>query len=346
MAVSIDPILILLLALIGFVVLMGLLGLRTVKQASVVIIERLGRFHRVLQPGINIIWPILDRPRPIAWRIYTETRDGQPWVRFLPRSFVDLREQVLDFPRQQVITCDNVVIGVNGLLYYQITDPKRAVYEVANLPNAIEKLAQTTLRAIIGELDLDSTLSSREEINGRMRTVLDEASDKWGVKVNRVEIQDIVPPETVRETMEKQMTAERDRRARILEAEGIKQSQILKAEGRRDAAIAEAEGSKRAAVLRSEGEAEARLKVAEGEALALERIRTALGGSQFDNASYRIATRYLQTLASIGKQSDGSKTVFLPFEASAALGGLGSVRELFHPAGAGGGVPVPPVPPA
>ncbi len=331
-----DPLLLILLAITAFVIVMGMLGLKTVKQAQVVIIERLGKFHRVLQPGINIIWPILDKRRPIQWRAVAEGHDGEPLVHYLPRGHVDLREQVLDFPRQQVITKDNVLIGVNGLLYYQITDPKRAVYEVANLPNALEKLAQTTLRNIIGDLDLDATLTSRDEINGKMRTVLDDASDKWGVKVNRVELQDITPPESVKVAMEKQMTAERDRRARILEAEGVKQAQILHAEGQRDAAIAEAEGDKRAQVLRSEGDAEARQRVAEGEAEALRRVGAALEGARLDPSEYRIASEYLETLAQIGSQREGDKTVFLPFEASSALGGLGGIRELFQ---AGDGAP-------
>ncbi|MBC8328285.1 MAG: paraslipin [Planctomycetes bacterium] len=325
-----DPLLLILLAVTVFVVVMGALGLKTVKQARVVIIERLGKFHRVLQPGINIIWPILDKRRAIQWRVVSESYEGEPVVAYLPRGYIDLREQLLDFPRQHVITKDNVLIGVNGLLYYQITDPKRAVYEVANLPNALEKLAQTTLRNIIGDLDLDATLTSRDQINGKMRSVLDEASDKWGVKVNRVELQDITPPESVKVAMEKQMTAERGRRARILEAEGVKQAHILEAEGLRDAAVAEAEGDKRAQVLRAEGEAEARRRVAEGEAQALQAVGAALAGGRMDPAEYRIAAHYLGTLAEIGAQRQGDKTVFLPFEASAALAGLGGIKELFR----------------
>jgi regulator of protease activity HflC (stomatin/prohibitin superfamily) len=221
-----------------------------------------------------------------------------------------------------------VVIGVNGLLYYQITDSKRAVYEISNLPIALEKLAQTTLRNIIGDLDLDSTLSSRDEINGKMRKVLDDASDKWGVKVNRVELQDIVPPESVREAMEKQMTAERSRRATILEAEGVKQSKILRAEGERGAEIARAEGQRQASILEAEGEAAARMSVAEGEAKALLAVNAALATTKMDGAEYRVALRYLETLGQIGNGSEGSKTVFLPFESSAALGGLGAIQEI------------------
>ncbi|MEZ5976184.1 MAG: stomatin-like protein [Planctomycetota bacterium] len=331
----ISPVLIIALAVLGFVLLMGLMGLKTVQQANVMLIERFGRYSRTLQPGINIIWPIIDRPRGIEWREIVESVRGETIVNYVNRSVVDLREQVLDFPRQKVITRDNVVIEVNGLLYYQITDPKRAVYEIASLPVALEKLAQTTLRNILGDLDLDSTLSSRDEINSKMRQVLDDASDKWGVKVNRVELQDIAPPESVKAAMEKQMTAERDRRAVILEAEGIKQSKILRAEGERDAEIARAEGARRAAILEAEGEATARLSVAEGEAKALGNLAEALKGTSMDVSQYRVVANYLNTLAQIGAGGEGSKTVFLPFEASAALGGLGSIQEILK--GAAGG---------
>ncbi|MCB9908973.1 MAG: SPFH/Band 7/PHB domain protein [Planctomycetes bacterium] len=330
-----NPFLVIGLIVLAFVVLMGLLGLKTVQQANVMLIERFGRYHRTLQPGINIIWPLIDKSRGIDWREIIETARGEQIVQYIQRPTVDLREQVLDFPRQKVITKDNVMIEVNGLLYYQITDSKRAVYEIVNLPSALEKLAQTTLRNIIGDLDLDSTLSSRDDINGRMRRVLDDASDKWGVKVNRVELQDIAPPESVREAMEKQMTAERSRRAVILESEGVKESKVLRAQGERDAEIARAEGVRQSAILQAEGEAQSRLSVAEGEAQALALISAALKDSNMDGAQYRVIATYLQTLAAIGAGQEGSKTVFLPFEASAALGGLGSIQEIMKAAGGG-----------
>ena len=323
-----HPAIIIALIVLALVILMGLLGLKTVQQANIILVERFGRYHRTLYPGINILWPIIDKCRALDWRVVTEGYDGQPVISYIKRKTVDLREQVLDFPQQQVITKDNVVIGVNGLLYYQITDPNRAVYEIANLPIALEKLAQTTLRNIIGDLDLDSTLTSRDEINGKMRKVLDDASDKWGVKVNRVELQDISPPESVREAMEKQMTAERDRRATILEAEGIKTSKILRAEGERGAEIARAEGQRQASILEAEGEATARMSVAEGEANAIRMVNEALAETKMDGAEYRIAVRYLETLGEIGTNSEGSKTVFLPFESSSALGGLGAIQEM------------------
>ena len=305
-----------LIALVVLVVLMALKGLKIVRQAEVMVIERLGRFHHQLNPGINIIWPFVDRPRAIAWRAKVQGPSGAI-TRSIQTISVDLREQVFDFPEQSVITRDNVVIEVNGLLYYQVTDPTRAVYEVANLPVAIEKLAQTTLRNIIGEMELDTTLSSRDEINSKMRTVLDEATDKWGVKVNRVELQDISPPHSVQEAMEKQMKAERDRRAQILEAEGVKKSQVLRAEGERDAQIAVADGDRQSRILRAQGEAE-----------GLDLVRKALEGVDANAAQYQVALTYLDTLGEIGARGPGDKTVFVPFESADLLGGIGGLREL------------------
>src|SRR5690606_30679799 len=180
-------------------------------------------------------------------------------------SRIEMRESVYDFPRQSVITKDNVITEINAMLYFQIVDPIKAVYEISNLPDAIEKLTQTTLRNVVGEMDLDETLSSRDTINSKLRAVLDQATDKWGVKVNRVELQDINPPVTIRDAMEKQMRAERDKRAKILEAEGTKAQLSLEAEGHKVAEINQAEGEKQAQILRAEGEAQARLKVAEAE---------------------------------------------------------------------------------
>jgi len=325
------------ITLVLFVLVIAALGLKIVNQASVMVIERLGRFQRILQPGLSLIIPVVDKPRQILWRTRVTNLRGADVVLEKNSRTVDLREQVFDFPKQSVITADNVVIEINGLLYYQITDPQRAVYEVANLPNAIEKLAQTTLRNIIGELALDSTLTSRDEINGQMRNVLDEATDKWGVKVNRVEIQDIEPPETVREAMEKQMRAERERRAVILESEGVKQSKILRAEGERGALIAEAEGNRQSRILNAEGEAQSIAVVAE-----------ALSKEAMNPADYLIAMKYLRTLGEIGADGNGDKTVFLPYEASVALGSLGTMREMFGASAGGAGKTAmpPPIPPA
>lgn len=295
-------------------------GVMVVRQAEVVVIERLGKYQRTLDPGINVILPILDRARNVIWLTAAKgsSRSGNV-MRASDR--VDLRETVLDFPQQRVITRDNVVIEINGLLFAQITDPIRAVYEVSNLPMAIEKLAQTTLRNIIGELDLDKALSSRDEINAKMRSVLDDATDKWGVKVNRVELQDINPPPEIQVAMEKQMKAERDRRATVLEAEGEKAARVLRAEGIRDAQIAEAEGEKRRLILD-----------AEGEAGALANIAASLADSGVDPAQFLIGMEYLRTLREVGANDTG-KTVFMPYEAASVLGSLGSMKELLSELG-------------
>jgi regulator of protease activity HflC (stomatin/prohibitin superfamily) len=311
------------IAFIAVVLVGAALGLKIVNQSQAMVIERLGKFRRILEPGLNLIFPLIDRPRPILWRTRVTNLKGMDIVREQHSRTVDMREQVFDFPKQSVITADNVVIEINGLLYYQVTDPRRAVYEINNLPNAIEKLAQTTLRNIIGELALDATLTSRDEINNKMRTVLDDATDKWGVKVNRVEVQDIDPPPTVRDAMEMQMRAERERRATILEAEGIKESKILKAEGERGALIAEAEGARQSRIL-----------IAQGESESIAVVASALEREQMNPADYLIAMKYLSTLSEIGVGSGGDKTVFLPFESSAALGSLGAMREMFKGGGA------------
>ena len=206
-------------------------GVIIVQQAEVVIVERLGKFDRVLESGFNFIIPIIEAPRAIDWKVTQKGFDGMTYSVVQKRTRIDLREAVYDFPRQNVITKDNVSISINALLYFQIVDPKSAVYEIQNLPEAIEKLTQTNLRNLVGQLDLDESLVSRDKINHELRAILDDATNKWGVKVNRVELQDIIPPTDIQTAMEKQMKAERDRRAAILEAEGLKKSAVLKAEG-------------------------------------------------------------------------------------------------------------------
>lgn len=204
--------------LIGIVVILVVVflvkGIVVVRQAQVMLIERIGKYNRTLQSGLNFIVPIFDKPRHISWRYIKTNFQGQNYVVSKSESRIDLRETVYDFPRQNVITSDNVSIEINALLYFQITDPLKAAYEIRNLPDAIEKLTQTTLRNVIGEMELDKTLTSRDTINSKLRDILDEATDKWGVKVNRVELQDINPPHEIRTAMEKQMRAERDRRAK------------------------------------------------------------------------------------------------------------------------------------
>lgn len=314
--------------LVVFFVIFAIKGVKIVQQSETMVIERLGRYHRTLPSGVNIVWPIFDKPRSIEWRFVTTDVSGKHIIRKDQIQRIDLRETVYDFPRQNVITRDNVAIEINALLYFQVTDAKRAVYEIANLPDAIEKLTQTTLRNIIGELDLDHTLTSRDTINQRLRAILDEATDKWGVKVNRVELQDITPPQDVKVAMEKQMRAERDRRATILEAEGMKQAQILEAEGHRQSEINMAEGQKQAMVLKATGEAEARIKVAEAEAEALGRITEALKASGGNPTQYLVALKYIEALKEMVSGKD-NKVIYLPYEASAVMGSLGSLRDLF-----------------
>jgi regulator of protease activity HflC (stomatin/prohibitin superfamily) len=311
-----------------FVIVFAVRGFLIVPQSETMVIERLGRYHRTLPSGINILWPLFDKPRQIEWRYVFTDQSGKAIIKKLSVKRIDLRETVYDFPRQSVITKDNVVIELNALLYFQITDPVKTVYEIANLPDAIEKLTQTTLRNVIGELDLDETLSSRDTINSKLRVILDEASEKWGVKVNRVELQDINPPPDIRDAMEKQMRAERDRRAAILEAEGLKQAAILQAEGIRAAEISKAEGSRQAKILMAEGEAQARIKVAEAEGEAIKAITQSISGSNGDPTNYLIALRYIEAFKEM-VSGENNKVVYLPYEASAILGSLGGIRDMF-----------------
>ena len=213
------------------------------------------------------------------------------------------------------------------MLYFQIVDPFKAVYEINNLPNAIEKLTQTTLRNIIGEMELDQTLTSRDTINTKLRGVLDDATNKWGIKVNRVELQDIIPPQSVLQAMEKQMQAERDKRATILTSEGKKQADILRSEGEKAATINRAEADKQQAILRAEGEAQARVRKAEAEAVAIEKITEAVGKST-NPANYLLAQKYIQMMQNVA-EGDRTKTVYLPYEATNLLGSIGGIKELF-----------------
>lgn len=303
-------------------------GVKVVPQSETRVIERLGRFHSVLSPGLNFIIPFVDKPKVIYTRSVVSV-GGRPMVRMTASPVIDLREQVYDFPSQQVITRDNVTTEINALLYFQIVDPKKAVYEIDNLPNAIEKLTQTSLRNVIGELELDETLTSRDTINSKLQVILDDATNKWGVKVNRVELQDITPPESVRVAMEKQMQAERNRRAEILNAEGEKQSLILRSEGEKASRINQAEATKMSEVLRAEGEARAIILNAEAEAEAIRRVAEAVSATRTDPATYMLAMKYIDTLREMTTGKD-NKTVYVPYEASAVLSSLGSLRTLFE----------------
>jgi regulator of protease activity HflC (stomatin/prohibitin superfamily) len=310
---GISPILLIIIAVTIFILILAIRGFKVVQQAETMVIERLGRYHRTLNSGINIIWPILEKPRRISWRY---SKENAVFTRETIK--IDLRETVYDFPQQNTITKDNVSLTVDALMYFQITNPMRAVYEVANLPEAMEKLTKTTLRNVIGELDLDECLVSRDTVNSKLTSILDEATDKWGVKVTRVELQDISPPEDVRQAMEKQMRAERDRRAAILEAEGKKQAAIL-----------QAEGQKQAAIRKAEGEAEARIRVAEAEAEAINKVTGSVKLSGGDPVNYLIAVRYVDALKEMFAAGGKDKVVYLPYEAAGLMSSLGGIKDLF-----------------
>ncbi len=316
------------LVLFVFAIILIIKGAIIVKQAEVVIVERLGKYHKTLDAGFHWICPIIDTQRGVYWKTVQRTFDGQTYSGTVIRHRIDMREAVYDFPRQSVITKDNATISINALLYFQIVDPKSAVYEVQNLPDAIEKLTQTTLRNLVGQLDLDETLVSRDKINVELRSILDEATNKWGVKVNRVELQDIIPPVDIQTSMEKQMKAERDRRAAILEAEGLKKSAILKAEGEKEAAINKAQGLKEAEILKAQGEAQARLVEADAEKEAIRRIAEAFN-NQGQPDKYLIAMKYLETLEGISKGQD-NKVIYMPYEATGILSSIDGIKQMLN----------------
>ena len=317
---------VLLILLVGVIIYVSK-GILIVQQAEVMIIERLGKYEKTLESGLNFIFPILEAPRGIAKKISQKSFDGSTYSYTKETPRIDLRETVYDFPRQNVITRDNVTSTINALLYFQIVDAKNAVYSIANLPDAIEKLTQTNLRNLVGQLDLDETLVSRDKINQELRAILDEATNKWGVKINRVELQDIIPPADIQSSMEKQMKAERDRRAAILEAEGLKKSAILKAEGQKEAAINQAEGEKQAAILKAEGIAQARVIEADAEKEAIHRIIDALADKGQPD-KYLIAMKYLETLTCMTAGAN-NKVVYMPSEATGILSSVDGIKQMF-----------------
>jgi regulator of protease activity HflC (stomatin/prohibitin superfamily) len=295
------------IVLVGMAVVLIIVLMRTIRivpQKEVKIVERLGKYHRTAEAGLNTIVPFLDSIR----------------------KTIDLREQITKIEPQQVITRDNVTMEVDAIIYYLIADPVRATYEVQNLSFGLDQLTLSALRNVIGQLDLDHTLSSRDTTNTQLRAALDAATQQWGVKVMRVELKNITPPEEVRLTMEKQMTAERTRRAVVTTAEGEKASAILRAEGQKQSQIVNAEGAKAAAVLAAEGQAEARMRVAQAEAQAILVVAQALGATG-NPAQYLIAQKYLEALGQIS--TGAQKLVFLPYEASGVLASLGGMKELF-----------------
>lgn len=300
-----------------------------VQQAEVIIIERLGKFNRLLEPGLHLIMPFVDKRRKVLWTFTQYNSIESNYVTYM-RAFyrIDLRESVYEFPKQNVITKDNVMMEINALLYYQITDVKAAVYEVNNLPEAIEKITQTTLRNVIGSLDLDETLISRDQINQKLRIILDEATDKWGVKINRVELQEVNPPRDIRIAMEKQMRAERDRRAIILEAEGAKRSAILQAEGVKESEVLKAEGQAQARIIEAEAEAQSRLKMAQAEAQTLDMIKASLP-PHADPTTYLTALKYVQALPEMTK-GQNNKLIIVPYEASSLASAVASIKNIFE----------------
>ncbi len=294
--------------------------IKIVPQSSVLLIERLGRFHRLASSGLNIIIPFFEAPRAVYW---TNARPGL--------TSIDLREQFIDLPPQSVISRDNVMMGVDSVVYWQVTDPIKATYEVNDLVGSIVQLTFTGMRSVIGKLDLDHTLSSRDQINNELRMILDEATDKWGVKVTRVDIKNITPPEDVRITMEKQMTAERNRRALILQAEGDKQAAITRAEGEKQAAVTRSEGEKASAILQAEGAAQARLTNASAEAQAIAQIAGAIG-DRGQTAQYLITSRYVDSMRDMAR-TQNSKVIFMPTETSGVLSSVGAFKEIFAATG-------------
>src|SRR5919205_1620418 len=294
--------------------------------------RRNGRFHRVARSGLNVLIPFVERPRAIDVRYAEADVGGVKRIAARTTTRIDLREQVLNFPSQPVITKDNVTIDIDAVLYYRVVDPQKATYAVQNLPYALETLTRTTLRNIVGEMELDATLGSRDVINKRMREVIEEASIGWGVDVTRVELQAIEPPRDIQQAMELQMRAERERRAAVTNAEASKRAAILESEGQRESAIRRAEGEKEAAILRAQGLAEARLALADAEAEALRRVAAALPDGQA--AMYLLGLKYLEALPAL-TQGAGT-TIFLPAEATGVLGAVGAVRELLAKSGAAG----------
>ncbi len=294
-----------LLVLLVLFLIVAYKTIKVVKQSEVYVIERLGKFHKIADAGLTLIFPFIDHVR----------------------SVVSLKQQTMDVPPQGVITKDNVTITIDTVVFYKITDPAKAVYEIQSLKKGIEYLAITTIRDIVGKMDLDATFSSRDSINDQLRTVLDEATDQWGCKVDRVEIKDITPPADIRDAMEKQMNAERNKRALILQAEGERQSAITLAEGKKEAAILEAEADKEAAIRRAAGEAEAIKQVADAKA---EEIKKVYGAVMDSHPNDKLVQ--LKSLEALKDIADGdANKVFIPFDATSALGGLGAIKEVLSP---------------
>ncbi|GHE21833.1 SPFH domain-containing protein [Halomonas urumqiensis] len=316
MDLPIGPGLILSLIIVIIGILIISKGLVIVRQSEVMVIERLGSFHRLLESGINIIVPFIEQPRAITMIRYRKMGEDYQAITS-NETRIDRRETVMDFPGQPVVTTDNVTVNINGALYYQIIDPKRAVYEVENMSQAVEVLAKTTLRSVVGKMELDKLFESRAEVNNEIQRAMEEAASKWGVKISRVEVQDIAMPEEVESAMRLQMAAERKRRATVTEAEGEKSAAIAMAQGQRESAILNAEGDKQSAILRAQGEQESIKLVLNAIGDSDEHKRTVVG--------YLLGQSYIKVLPNMAK--DGER-VFVPYESSALLGSMGMFREM------------------
>lgn len=286
-----------------FALIVAFKSVYIVPQKQIMIVERLGRFYKKAEPGLHVLFPFLDAVR----------------------ARVDIREQITSINPQPAITKDNVTLEIDAVIYFTVMDPVHATYEIQNLYYGLEQLTLSALRSVIGELELDHTLTARDTVNTRLRSVLDSATAAWGVKIMRVEIKNIQTPQEIRLTMEKQMTAERNRRAAVTTAEGEKSAAVLRAEGQKQSQIISADGSKQSAILQAEGQAEARLRVAQAEAQAIQMVTQAVGQSG-NPTQYLIAQKYIDSLNTIA--SNAQKIVFLPYEASGVMGSLGSLKEL------------------
>jgi len=293
-----------LLILLVIIAVIAFKSIKIVKQSEVYVIERLGKFHKIADAGLTIIIPFMDQVR----------------------SVVSLKQQTMDVPPQGVITQDNVTITIDTVVFYKITDPAKAVYEIQSLKKGIEYLAITTIRDIVGKMDLDETFSSRDAINDQLRVILDEATDPWGCKVDRVEIKDITPPADIRDAMEKQMNAERNKRALILQAEGERQSAITIAEGQKEAAILQADADREARIRRATGEADAIQKIADAKAKEIELVYGALKAAKPDDKIVQLKS--LETLKEVANGS--ANKVFIPFDATSTLSSLGAIKEVMN----------------
>lgn len=291
-----------LIALIVLFLIITFMSVKIVRQSEVYIIERLGKFHKVADAGLTIIIPFIDNVR----------------------SVVSLKQQTLDVQPQKVITKDNVTITIDTVVFYRVVEPTKAVYEIQNLKRSIEYLAVTTMRDLVGKMDLDATFSARDTINDKLRAILDDATTRWGCSIDRVEVQNIMPPDDIRDAMEKQMNAERNKRAAILQAEGERQAAVLKAQGEKDAAILHADAEREAKIRKAAGEADAIRKVAEAKAEEVELVYNAMMKANPDDKLVQ-----LKSLETLKEVADGeSNKVFIPFDATGALAGLGAMTEI------------------